>query len=177
MVMSDYIKPTQRIERFMLEDKTGSVLIDATSCRVRAGWISEVAAIFGVREIVLTRRIERDDFTDAVRKRLEYGDRIYVIGNAERDNSGSLVIRPASRPGWNEVIWKTLFGAVKPPKGKDIHGFFKCIFRVKSGAVVLLPPDFYNFFLSIPSRNTLLQSLRLSLQGETQTGADRPGLY
>lgn len=122
--MSDYIKPSQRIERFLLEDSTGSVPVDATECRVRAGWISEVAAIFGVREIVLTRRIERDNFTDAVKKTLEYGDRVYVIGNAERDKSGSLVIRPASRSGWNEVLWQTLFGAIKPPKGKDIHDVF-----------------------------------------------------
>lgn len=122
--MNDYFNPTQRIERFLLDDKTGSVLVDATACRVRTGWISEIAAIFGVREIVLTRRIERDDFTDAVRKRLEYGDRVYVIGNAERDKSGSIVIRPASRPSWNEVIWKTLFGAINPPKGKDIHDVF-----------------------------------------------------
>lgn len=122
--MNDYFKPDQRIERFMLEDKTGAVLVDAIECRVRSGWISEVAAIFGVREIVLKRRIERDDFTDAVRKTLEYGDRVYVIGNVERDSSGKLIVRPASRPGWNELIWKTLFGAIKPPKGKDIHDVF-----------------------------------------------------
>jgi len=122
--MFDYIKPHQRIERFMVEDKTGSVLIDATECRVRAGWISEVAAVFGVREIVLTKWVERDDFTDAVRKKLAYGDRVYVIGNAERDTTGDLVVRQASRSGWNEVLWKTLFGAVRPPKGKDIHDVF-----------------------------------------------------
>lgn len=122
--MFDYLRPSQKIERFMLEDKTGSVLVDATECRVRAGWISEVAAIFGVREIVLTRRVERDDFTDAVRKKLVYGDRVYVIGNAERDKSGSLVICPATSSGWNEVLWKTLFGAVRPPKGKDLHDVF-----------------------------------------------------
>lgn len=122
--MFDYIKPSQRIERFVLEDKTGSVLVDATECRVRAGWISEVAAIFGVREIVLTRRTERDDFTDAIRRTLEYGDRIYVIGNAERDAAGNLVVRPASRSGWNEVLWKTLFGTIRPPRGKDIHDVF-----------------------------------------------------
>jgi hypothetical protein len=122
--MFNYLKPSQRIERFLLEDKTGSVLVDATSCRVRAGWISEIAAVFGVREIVLRRRTERDEFTDAVRKTLAYGDRVYVIGNAERDQSGSLVIRPATRPGWNEVLWKTLFGAVNPPGGRDIHDVF-----------------------------------------------------
>jgi hypothetical protein len=122
--MFDYLKPGQRIERFVLEDSSGSVLIDATACRVRAGWVSEVAAIFGTREIVLTKRVMKDDFTDAVTKRLEYGDRVYVIGNAERDDSGIMVIRPASRPVWNEVLWKTLFGAVKPPKGQDIHDVF-----------------------------------------------------
>jgi hypothetical protein len=59
-----------------------------------------------------------------VTKRLEYGDRIYVIGNAERDTSGGTVIRPAARPGWNEVLWKTLFGALRTPKGRDIHDVF-----------------------------------------------------
>jgi len=122
--MFDYIRPSQQIERFMVEDKSGSVLVDATECRVRAGWISEVAAIFGVREIVLTRRVERDDFTDAVRKTLDYGDRVYVIGNAERDTAGDLVVRPASRSGWNEVLWKTLLGAIRPPREKDIHDVF-----------------------------------------------------
>ncbi|MBI5641185.1 MAG: HEAT repeat domain-containing protein [Nitrospirae bacterium] len=122
--MFDYLKPEQRISKFMLDDGTGTVLVDATECRVRAGWISEVASIFGVREIVLTRRITRDEFTDGVRKTLEFGDKVYVIGNAERAQSGDLVLRPASRPGWNEVLWKTLFGAVKPPKGRDIHDAF-----------------------------------------------------
>lgn len=122
--MYDYIKPSQRIARFLLDDGTGTVVVDATECRVRAGWISEVAAIFGVREIVLTKRITRDDFNDEVRKTLEYGDRIYVIGNAERDQAGNLVIRPASRSGWNEVFWKTFFGAIRPPKGRDIHDVF-----------------------------------------------------
>lgn len=122
--MFDYVNPSQRITRFLLEDKTGSVLVDATSCRVRAGWISEFAAIFGTREIVLTKRVTRDDFTDSVKKRLEYGDRIYLIGSAERDASGTIVIRPAARPGWNDVLWKTFFGAAKPPQGKDIHDVF-----------------------------------------------------
>ncbi len=122
--MFNYLVPSQRIERFLLEDKTGSVLVDATECRVRAGWVSEVAAIFGVREIVLGRRKVRDEFSDAIRLTLQYGDSVYVIGNAERDESGSLVIKPATRPGWNEVLWKTLFGAIRPPRGKDIHDVF-----------------------------------------------------
>jgi hypothetical protein len=73
---------------------------------------------------VLTKRAVRDDFTDAVAKRLEYGDRVYVIGNAERDASGAMVIRPAARPAWSEMLWKTLFGAVKPPRGRDTHDVF-----------------------------------------------------
>jgi hypothetical protein len=122
--MFDYLQPSQRISPFLLEDRTGSVLVDATTCRVRAGWISEVAAIFGTREIVLTKRVVRDDFTDAVTKRLAYGDQVYVIGNAERDASGRTIIRPAERPAWNKMLWSTLFGTVKPPKGKDIHDVF-----------------------------------------------------
>jgi len=34
------------------------------------------------------------------------------------------VIRPASRPGWNEVLWTTFFGVLRPPRGKDIHDVF-----------------------------------------------------
>ncbi len=120
----NYFQSTQHIEPFHLTDSTGSVLVDATECRVRAGWIAELAAIFGVREIVLRRRKIRDDFTDSVTKRLEYGDRVYVIGTAERDDTGNLVIRPASRPGWNEVLWRTFFGVIRPPRGKDIHDVF-----------------------------------------------------
>ena len=122
--MFDYLKPSQKIERFLLEDSSGSVLVDATTCRIRAGWIAETSAIFGTREIVLTKRVVRDDFTDAVAKRLEYGDQVYIIGNAERDPSGTPVIRPAARPAWSEVLWKTLFGAVRPPRGRDIHDVF-----------------------------------------------------
>lgn len=122
--MFDYLKPSQRIAPFLLEDRTGAVLVDATTCRVRAGWISEAEAMFGTREIVLSKRVTRDDFTDAVTKRLQYGDRAYVIGTAERDAAGTVIIRPAERPAWNEVLWKTFFGAVKPLRGKDIHDVF-----------------------------------------------------
>lgn len=122
--MTNYLEPRQKIDRFLLDDGTGTVIVDATACRVRAGWISEVATIFGAREIVLTRRVSHDDARDEVRKVLLYGDRIYVIGNAERDGSGELVVRPASRSGWNETVWRTLFGAVKPPSGRDIHDVF-----------------------------------------------------
>ena len=86
--------------------------------------VSEIAAIFGVREIVLTRHVERDEFTDMEVRSLNYGDSVYLIGNAERNASGEIVIRPASRPGWNEVLWKTLFGAIGTPKGRDIHDVF-----------------------------------------------------
>jgi hypothetical protein len=55
------------------------------------------------------------DRYDEVRKQPWYGDRIYVIGTAERDTSGELVVRPASRSGWSETVWRTLFGAIKPP--------------------------------------------------------------
>lgn len=120
----DYFRASQRIEQFLLEDGTGSVLVDATACRVRTSWIAELSAIFGVREIVLRRRVERDDFADTVTRKLEYGDRVYLIGTAERDDIGRLVIRPAARPGWNEMLWKTFFGAIRPPKGRDIHDVF-----------------------------------------------------
>jgi len=122
--MADYLEPKQKIDRFLLDDGTGSVTIDATACRVRAWWISEVATVFGAREIILTRRVSHNDGRDEVRKELLYGDRIYVIGTAERDASGELVVRPASRSGWNEAIWSTVFGAVKPPRGRDIHDVF-----------------------------------------------------
>jgi hypothetical protein len=122
--MANYVVPEQSIRTFLLEDRSGSVRVDASACRVRAGWIAEAAAIFGTREIVLTKRVTRDDFTDTVEKRLEYGDRVYVIGNAERDASGVTVIRPASRPAWNEVLWSTLFGAFRPPRQTDIHDVF-----------------------------------------------------
>jgi hypothetical protein len=122
--MADYLEPKQTINRFLLDDGTGTVMVDATRCRVRAGWISEVRTVFGAREIVLTRRVSHNDRRDEVRRELLYGDRVYVIGNAERDSSGELVVRPAGRSGWNETIWRTVFGAVKPPKGRDIHDVF-----------------------------------------------------
>ena len=34
----DYFTPEQRIEQFLVEDRTGSVMVDARECRVRAGW-------------------------------------------------------------------------------------------------------------------------------------------
>jgi hypothetical protein len=120
----DYFAPEQRIEQFRIDDGTGSVTVDARDCRVRAGWISEITSLFGVREIVLTKHVERNEFTDTDERSLRYGDQVYVIGNAERQASGEPVIRPASRSGWNEVLWKTFFGAISPPKGKDIHDVF-----------------------------------------------------
>lgn len=122
--MTNYLEPQQKIDRFVLDDGTGTVVVDATACRVRAGWISDVAGMFGVREIVLSRRVSRNDAIDEVRRVLLFGDRVYVIGNAERDESGELVVRPASRSGWNETVWHALFGAIKPPQGRDIHDVF-----------------------------------------------------
>ena len=122
--LSDAFTPRQRIARFLLDDGTGSIIVDATTCRIRAGWIAELSAIFGVREIVLRRRKVRDEFNDSLTRTLQYGDRIYLIGNAERERGGDIVIRPASRAGWNEVLWKTLFGAIRPPRSRDIHDVF-----------------------------------------------------
>ena len=130
--MLSYFSPFQRIELFYVDDGTGRVLVDATGCRVRSGWIANILSIFGTREIVLTKRVLRDETTDAVARSLREGDRVYLIGNAEenplarRDAQGAdrLVVRPAERTTWSSTLWTTLFGAAKPPKGKDIHDVF-----------------------------------------------------
>jgi len=130
--MFDYLNPTQGISRFRLDDGTGSVLVDARDCRIRAGWIADVYSIFGVREIVLTKRIERDDRNDSVTKTLEYGDTVYLIGNAEINpetkpnakDTERLVVRPSEKTHWNAMLLKTLLGVIKPPTGKDIHNVF-----------------------------------------------------
>lgn len=130
--MFDYLNPTQGVSRFRLDDGTGSVLVDARECRVRAGWIADIYSIFGVREIILANRVDRDDRNDAVSKRLEYGDTVYVVGNAEINSEAPedakdaerLVIRPSERSNWNAMLLKTLFGVIRPPAGKDIHNVF-----------------------------------------------------
>lgn len=128
----DYLKPKQRIEPFILDDGTGQVLVDARDCRVRTTWITELAAIFGVREIVLTKHVERDEMLDETTRTLRDGDQVYVIGTAEVRSGAPtnavgpdrLVIRPAARRKWNEMLWRTIFGVIKPPRGRDIHDVF-----------------------------------------------------
>ena len=130
--MFDYLRPQQSIEPFYLKDETGSVLVDARDCRVRAGWISEIFSLFGVREIVLAKRIERDDRDDSVTKTLMPGDPIYLIGNAEINaearpdaaDVARVVIRPSARGTWNEALWKGLFGTVRPPHGREAQNVF-----------------------------------------------------
>ena len=133
--MFDYLKPQQWIEPFYLEDETGRVLVDARDCRVRAGWISEIFSVFGVREIVLARRIERDDRDDSVTRTLMPGDPIYLIGNAEMDAEARpnaadvdrVVVRPSARGTWNQALWEGLFGTLRPPHGRKAQNvFFLC---------------------------------------------------
>lgn len=128
----DYLKPQQRIEPFFLDDGTGQVLVDARGCRVRTTWITELAAVFGVREIVLTKHVERDEVLDETIRTLREGDRVYLVGTAEMRSDAPpdavdaerLIIRPLRRSTWNETLWKTIFGAIRPPAGRDIHDVF-----------------------------------------------------
>jgi len=136
----EYLQPTQHIELFRLDDGTGSVLVDARECRVRAGWLAEIYSIFGIREIVLTKRIDHNLFSDSEQRTLHYGDRIYLIGSAERDPNAatnavgpdSLIIRPSTTPTWGATFIQTLFSMKTPPMGKDIHNVF---FLTDSGEI------------------------------------------
>jgi hypothetical protein len=130
--MFDYFNPVQRIQPFYVDDGSGRVLVDAAECRVRAGWLGDVYGVFGVREVVLTKRVIRDESSDAVTRSLREGDRVYVIGNAEENPTAPrdardverLVVRPAARTAWSVTLWRTLFGAVRPPRERDIHDVF-----------------------------------------------------
>lgn len=128
----EYLQPWQRIELFRLDDGTGSVLVDARGCRVRAGWLADIFSIFGLREIVLSWRIDRNLVSDSERRTLNYGDRIYLIGNAEMNTDAlpdavgpaRLIIKPSSASTWSSAIWQSIFGMAKPPRGKDFHNVF-----------------------------------------------------
>lgn len=119
-----YGHPRRSIIPFCLDDGTGEVIVDATTCHIRARAFSELLMAFGRREIVLTRRRERNEFSDSEKRWLQYGDRVYVIGNAERGRDGTPVIRPAARTDWNEILWKMVFGVIRPPENRDIHDVF-----------------------------------------------------
>ena len=130
--MFDYLQPRQTLRPFYLQDKTGRVLVDPTECRVRAGWITDVFSLFGCREIVLKRRVEKDDSYDSITRTLMPGDPVYLIGNAEINpkappdavDSDRLVIRPAAQSSWSLSLWRFLFGQVTPAKGRSIFNVF-----------------------------------------------------
>ena len=130
--MFDYLAPKQEIVPFHLEDATGRVLVDPRGCRVRAGWVTDIRSVWGVREIVLTRRVKKVDRNDSVTRTLMPGDPVYLIGNAEINpeappgavDSERIVIRPSAAPTWDGSLWRFLFGAIRPLPGKDIFNVF-----------------------------------------------------
>ena len=130
--MYAYLQPKQELRPFYLQDKTGRVLVDPTECRVRAGWITDIFSLFGCREIVLKRRVEKNDDHDSVTRTLMPGDPVYLIGNAEINpqaapdavDSDRLVIRPATQSSWSLSLWRFLFGKAEPAKGRSIFNVF-----------------------------------------------------
>ena len=130
--MFRYLEPIQSISTFRLDDGTGTVLVDARDCKIRAGWITDIANLFGMREIILSKRVTREDARDSVIKTLCYGDEVYLIGNVEIDpaappdaiGADRLAVRPLSRSTWNASIWKALFGTVLPPRARDVQDVF-----------------------------------------------------
>ncbi|OGW39602.1 MAG: hypothetical protein A2X58_13170 [Nitrospirae bacterium GWC2_56_14] len=150
----DYLNLAQRIEPFYVDDGTGRVLVDPRKCRVRAGWLMDFSAVFGVREIVLERRVMRDEKSAATIRTLREGDKVFVIGCAEQNPSAPvdalgaarLVVRPAERTPWHASLWTTIFGSIKPPRGKDIHDVFfltdageaRALEQIRQGFVTVL---------------------------------------
>lgn len=130
--MFDYFSPKQVLRPFYLEDATGRVLVDPTKCLVRAGWITDLASLEGCHEIVLKRRVEKNDRDDSVTRILMPGDPVYLIGNAEINpaaapdaaDSDRLVIRPSSRSSWSLSLWRFLFGKAKRAPGHSIFNVF-----------------------------------------------------
>ena len=130
--MFDYLQPTQKLRPFYLQDKTGRVLVDPTECRVRAGWVTDLASMGGCHEIMLKRRVEKDDGHDSVTRTLMPGDPVYLIGNAEVNpqaapdavDSERLVIRPAIQSSWSLSLWRFLFGKAELAKGRSIFNVF-----------------------------------------------------
>jgi hypothetical protein len=130
MNMFSYFQPEQTLEPFEVEDETGRVLVDTGKSHIRAGWITDLVSLFtGFHEIILTRRVELDDRTDATTKTLMDGDPVYVIGTAQRNPNQDhwndrLVIKPSERSNWNPSFWRFLFGSEKPPPGRDYTNIF-----------------------------------------------------
>jgi len=130
--MYDYLHPTQELRPFYLEDETGRVLVDPTDCRIRAGWISDVASAFGCREVVLTRRVVKEDRGDAVTRTLMPGDPVYVLGTAEINreapadaaDAARLVVRPSRLSHWSLSLWWFLFASMKAPAGRGAFNVF-----------------------------------------------------
>lgn len=130
--MFSYLQPKQELRPFYLHDTTGRVLVDPTECRARAGWVTDIVSVFGSREIVLKRRVEKNDDDDSVVRILMPGDPVYLIGNAEINpkappdavDSERLVIRPASQSSWSLPLWRFLFGKAEPAKGRSIFNVF-----------------------------------------------------
>mgnify|MGYP001559189596 CR=1 FL=1 len=130
--MDHYAAPEQKLRSFYLEDASGRIRVDPARCRIRAGWISDFAGLFRVHEVVLTRRVERNDADDSETRTLRDGDPVYVIGNAEVDpaapadavDSERLVIRPCAATSWSLAVWQAFFGPAALPSGRADHNVF-----------------------------------------------------
>ncbi len=130
--MFSYLEPDQKLKPFYLVDSTGRVLVDPTGCEIRAGWIADLKGPFGRHEIILTRRVERDDRIDSVTRTLMPGDPVYVLGNAEINpeapreavDSERLVIRASQASHWSASLWRFLFAGATPPAAESIFNVF-----------------------------------------------------
>lgn len=137
-----YLEPQQSLKPFLLDDGTGSILIDPRGCRVRAGWITDIASISLVREIVLTRRMKYFDLDDAVVMTLRDGDEVYVAGNAELKKGAStagmgpdrLVVRPSAQPTLDASLWRIFFGERRLPEGRGMFNVFFLSDTTEQGA-------------------------------------------
>jgi hypothetical protein len=130
--MHTYFQPEQSLSPFYLEDPSGRILVDPRGCRVRAGWVTDIASMFLAREIVLTRHVKRRDEDDSVEKTLKAGDPVYVIGSAEINRSpgpgdqeaARLVVQPAATPSIDRALWQLFFGTARLPRGKSLQNVF-----------------------------------------------------
>jgi hypothetical protein len=130
--MRNPFEPEQKLSPFYLEDDSGRVLIDPSGCRIRAGWVTDIASMLMVREVVLSNRVQKIDEDDSVMRTLMDGDTVYIIGNAETDrnapirakDSRRLVVRPSEKPTLGESLWRVFFGSSKLSAGRDIHNVF-----------------------------------------------------
>lgn len=78
--MFHYLEPTQELRPFYLGDGTGRVLVDPRDCCIRAGWLADIGGVSGCHEIVLKRRVVRDDRWDSVTRTLMPGDHVTSSG-------------------------------------------------------------------------------------------------